>query len=157
VDHPDELRVDLDPTPGSSDWSDVRRVAMCVREVLEEHGLTGYPKTSGPRGIHIRTIASAYSVRPNPDACVSAPLGWDEVPDAELGDFRLDTVPARLKERGDPSAGLHKNRRLARAACSTWPRATRPGGSATRPGRRTSPSRRASRSGSSSRGRRKAS
>jgi bifunctional non-homologous end joining protein LigD len=78
------------------------------REVLEEHGLTGYPKTSGSRGIHIRTIASAYSVPPNTDACVSASLGWDEVPDAELGDFRLDTVPARLKERGDPSAGLHK-------------------------------------------------
>ncbi len=54
-----------------------------------------------------RTIASAYSVRPNADACVSAPLEWDEVPDAEMADFRLDTVPARLKEKGDPSAGLH--------------------------------------------------
>jgi len=163
VDHPDELRVDLDPTPGSSDWGDVRRVALCVREVLEEHGLAGYPKTSGSRGIHIyvrieqrwgftevrraalalareverrmpgkatskwwkeervgvfldynqnardRTIASAYSVRPNAEACVSAPLEWDEVPDAEMQDFRLDTVPARLKEKGDPSAGLHEH------------------------------------------------
>ena len=124
-DHPDELRVDLDPTPESSDWPDVRDVALCVREVLAEHDLTGYPKTSGSRGIHVyvhieqrwdftevrraalalareverrmpgratskwwkeervgvfldynqnardRTIASAYSVRPNPPACVS--------------------------------------------------------------------------------------
>jgi bifunctional non-homologous end joining protein LigD len=161
-DHPDELRVDLDPTPGSSDWSDVRDVALCVREVLDQHGLAGFPKTSGSRGIHIycrieqewgfievrraalalareverrmpgratskwwkeervgvfidynqnardRTIASAYSVRPTPDATVSAPLGWEEVPDAEIGDFRLDTVPARLAEVGDPSAGLHE-------------------------------------------------
>ena len=161
-DHPDELRVDLDPTPGSSDWTDVRRTALCVREVLTEHGLDGYPKTSGSRGIYVyahieqrwdftevrraalalareverrmpgratskwwkeervgvfldynqnardRTIASAYSVRPNADALVSAPLEWDEVPDAEMQDFRLDTVPTRLAERGDPSAGLHE-------------------------------------------------
>jgi bifunctional non-homologous end joining protein LigD len=161
-DHPDELRVDLDPTPDSSDWNDVRQVALCVRDVLDEHGLKGYPKTSGSRGIHIyariarrwaftdvrraalalareverrmpgkatskwwkeervgvfidynqnardRTIASAYSVRPTPEATVSAPLSWDEVPDAEISDFRLDTVPARLKKLGDPSAGLHE-------------------------------------------------
>ena len=161
-DHPDELRVDLDPTPGSSDWSYVRDVALCVREVLTEHGLEGYPKTSGSRGIHVyvhieqrwdftgvrraalalareverrmpgratsrwwkeervgvfldynqnardRTIASAYSVRPVPDALVSAPLLWEEVPDAELGDFSVKTVPGRLRELGDPSAGLHE-------------------------------------------------
>ena len=52
-DHPDELRIDLDPTPDSSDWSDVRRVALCVREVLEASGLAGFPKTSGSRGIHV--------------------------------------------------------------------------------------------------------
>jgi bifunctional non-homologous end joining protein LigD len=162
-DHPDELRIDLDPTPGSSDWGDVRRVALCAREVLEEHGLTGFPKTSGSRGIHIycrieqewdfldvrkaalalargverrmpgkatskwwkeervgvfidynqnardRTIASAYSVRPTPEATVSAPLRWEEVPEAEIGDFRLDTVPRRLAQIGDPSAGLDEN------------------------------------------------
>jgi DNA ligase D-like protein (predicted polymerase) len=162
-DHPDELRIDLDPTPGSTEWNDVRDVALCVREVLEEHGLTGYPKTSGSRGIHVyvrieqrwdftevrraalalareverrmpgratskwwkeervgvfldynqnardRTIASAYSVRPNPRALVSAPLTWDEVPDAELGDFSVATVPARVKKLGDPSAGLHEH------------------------------------------------
>ena len=137
-DHPDELRVDLDPTPGVP-FGDVRRVALSVREVLEEHGLAGFPKTSGSRGIHVlahiepcwpfvevrraalalareverrlprvatsrwwkeerhgvfvdynqnardRTVASAYSVRPNPDALVSTPLRWEEVPDVEPG------------------------------------------------------------------------
>ncbi len=56
-----------------------------------------------------RTIASAYSVRPHPDGLVSAPLAWEEVPDAEMGDFRLDNVPKRLDEKGDPSAGLEEN------------------------------------------------
>jgi DNA ligase D-like protein (predicted polymerase) len=157
LDHPDELRVDLDPTPEAS-FDDVRQVALCVREVLADHGaLTGYPKTSGSRGIHVyvrveprwtftevrraalalareverrvpklatskwwkeerhgvfvdynqnardRTIASAYSVRPTPDARVSTPLDWDEVPDVDPAELRLDTVPARLTERGDPS------------------------------------------------------
>ncbi|HEV2075682.1 MAG TPA: non-homologous end-joining DNA ligase [Thermoleophilaceae bacterium] len=158
-DRPDELRVDLDPTPEAS-FDDVRRVALCVRDVLTDYGLTGFPKTSGSRGIHVnvrieprwsftevrraalalareverrvpvlatsawwkeerhgvfvdynqnardRTVASAYSVRPGPDARVSAPLSWEEVPDAEPGDLRLDTVPARLAEVGDPSAGI---------------------------------------------------
>src|SRR6266516_3232093 len=159
LDHPDELRVDLDPTPEAS-WDDVRKVAMVVREVLDEHGLAGFPKTSGSRGIHVnvrvepehgftevrraalalareverrvpklatskwwkeerhgvfvdynqnardRTVASAYSVRPVPDARVSCPLEWDEVPDAEPADLRLDTVPERLKKTGDPAAGI---------------------------------------------------
>jgi DNA ligase D-like protein (predicted polymerase) len=158
LDHPDELRVDLDPTPESS-WADVRRVAMVVHEVLGEHGLRGYPKTSGSRGIHVnvrivpeqdftgvrraalalareverrtdratsrwwkeerhgvfvdynqnardRTVASAYSVRPTPDARVSCALEWDEVPDVEAAELRLDTVPARLAERGDPAADI---------------------------------------------------
>ena len=158
LDHPDELRVDLDPTPEAG-WADVRRVALVVREVLEEHGLRGWPKTSGSRGIHVnvrieprwdftgvrraalalareverrtdlatskwwkeerhgvfvdynqnardRTVASAYSVRPTPDARVSTPLRWEEVPDVELGDWRLDTVPDRLREHGDPAADV---------------------------------------------------
>jgi bifunctional non-homologous end joining protein LigD len=158
-DHPDELRVDLDPTPEAS-FADVRNVAMHVRDVLEEHGLTGYPKTSGSRGIHVlvrieqswdftevrraalalareverrapdiattawwkeerhgvfidfnqnardRTVASAYSVRPNEDALVCCPVMWDEVPDVELHDLRLDTVPARLEKTGDPCATI---------------------------------------------------
>ncbi|MGH7343016.1 MAG: DNA polymerase domain-containing protein, partial [Candidatus Rokuibacteriota bacterium] len=52
LEHPDELRVDLDPGPGTS-WDDVRRVALIVRDVLGEHELRGWPKTSGSRGIHI--------------------------------------------------------------------------------------------------------
>ena len=159
LDHPDELRIDLDPTPGV-EWDAVRRVAMCVREVLDDHGLTGFPKTSGSKGIHVnvrvkpehdftevrraalalareverripadatskwwkeerhgvfldynqnardRTVASAWSVRPTPDARVSMPLRWEEVPDVEPAELRIDTVPALLAERGDPSAGI---------------------------------------------------
>jgi len=159
LDHPDELRVDLDPGPGVA-FDDVRRTALVVRDVLGDHGLAGYPKTSGSRGIHInvrieprwsftqvrraalamsreverrapalcttkwwkeerhgvfldynqnardRTVASAYSVRPVPNARVSCPLEWDEVATVEPDDLRLDTVPARLAERGDPGAGI---------------------------------------------------
>jgi DNA ligase D-like protein (predicted polymerase) len=159
LDHPDELRVDLDPVPGVP-WDDIRRVALVAREVLVDHGLVGWPKTSGSRGIHVnvrierrwsfdqvrraaltlareierraptiatskwwkeerhgvfidynqnakdRTVASAYSVRPVPDARVSAPVTWDELPLCELGDFTLATVPARFREIGDPAAGM---------------------------------------------------
>jgi DNA ligase D-like protein (predicted polymerase) len=158
LDHPDELRVDLDPTP-EVPFSDARIVAMVVKDVLEEHGLTGYPKTSGKRGIHVyvrihpqwsftmvrraalalareverrsplattawwkeerhgvfvdfnqnardRTIASAYSVRPVSGAHVSCPLAWDEVPDVEIEDLRMDTVPQRFEEIGDPGASI---------------------------------------------------
>ena len=159
LDHADELRVDLDPTPEAS-WDDVRRLALVVRDVLADHGLAGFPKTSGSRGIHInvpiepehdfitvrraavalareterrapelattswwkeerhgvfidynqnardRTVASAYSVRPTPDARVSTPLSWDEVPDVEAAELRLDTVPDRVKQVGDPSQGM---------------------------------------------------
>jgi bifunctional non-homologous end joining protein LigD len=156
LDHPDELRVDLDPQPDVP-FSEVREVALGVREVLDAHGLQGFPKTSGSRGIHIyvrlapdhdflqvrtaalalareverqmpgratsrwwkeeregvfidynqnardRTIASAYSVRAVPDARVSCPLEWDEVADVEPAELTLQTVPARLRERGDPA------------------------------------------------------
>jgi len=159
LDHPDELRVDLDPTPEAS-WDDVRQVALVVRDVLVDHALTGFPKTSGSRGIHVnvriepehgftevrraalalareverrvpelatskwwreerhgvfvdynqnardRTVASAYSVRPVPDARVSTPLDWDEVADVEPGELRLDTVAERVARRGDPSAEI---------------------------------------------------
>ncbi len=162
LDHPDELRVDLDPTPEAS-WDDVRQVALVAREVLADHGLIGFPKTSGSRGIHInvrihpehdfiavrrgavalareverrvpelatsqwwkeerhgvfvdynqnardRTVASAYSVRPTPDARVSTPLRWDEVPDVEPAELRLDTVPARVAQLGDPSAEIDQH------------------------------------------------
>jgi bifunctional non-homologous end joining protein LigD len=159
LDHPDELRVDLDPGPGVP-FAEVREVALTVRAVLEEHGLRGYPKTSGSRGMHVyvrieprqgfeevrraalalareverrmpgratsrwwkeeregvfidynqnardRTVASAYSVRAVPDALVSCPLEWEEVPEVDPGELRLNTVPARLRERGDPSADI---------------------------------------------------
>src|SRR3954465_9729667 len=159
LDQPDELRVDLDPTPGIG-WDQVRRTAMVAHEVLTEHGLRGYPKVSGSKGIHInggiapdwsfldvrraalalareverrapdlatskwwkeerhgvfvdynqnardRTVASCYSVRPTPDARVSCALRWDEVPDVEPGDLRLDTVPERLRTVGDPAADI---------------------------------------------------
>jgi len=162
LEHPDELRVDLDPTPGVR-WSTVRKVAMCAKEVLEEHGLRGYPKTSGSRGIHVnvrierrwdyfevrraalalareverrlpknatskwwkeerhgvfvdynqnakdRTIASGYSVRPVPDARVCCPITWDEVPDVDPRELRLDTVPDRLRKTGDPAADIDSN------------------------------------------------
>src|ERR1035437_2492847 len=159
LEHPDELRVDLDPGPGVA-WDDIRRVALVVREVLGDNGLVGWPKTSGSRGIHInvrieprwsfdqvrraalalardverrapaiatskwwkeerhgvfidynqnakdRTVASTYSVRPVPDARVSAPVTWDELPACELGDFTIATVPGRFAAIGDPGAGI---------------------------------------------------
>src|SRR5271168_4365910 len=159
LDHPDELRVDLDPQPDVA-FAEVRDVALCVREVLEEHGLRGFPKTSGSRGMHVnvriepehpfeevrraalalareverrmphratsrwwkeeregvfidynqnardRTVASAYSVRAVADARVSCPLDWDEVPDVDPAELRLETVPERLRQRGDPAAGI---------------------------------------------------
>ncbi len=159
LDHPDELRVDLDPVPGVP-WSQVRDVALVVRESLEAVGLTGWPKTSGSRGIHVnvrieprwtypqvrraalalardveqrapsiatskwwkeerhgvfldynqnakdRTVASAYSVRPLPDARVSFPLRWDEVAEVVAEDFTLATVPAIFAGRGDAGAGI---------------------------------------------------
>ena len=155
LDHPDELRVDLDPGPGVA-WTDVRTVAMEVKALLEDVGLRGWPKTSGSRGMHVnvriqprwtftevrraaialsraverrvpalasskwwkeerhgvfldynqnakdRTTCSAYSVRPLPDARVSTPLDWREVPDCEPADFTVLTVPKRFAEIGDP-------------------------------------------------------
>ena len=160
LDHPDELRVDLDPVPGVT-WSDVRAVAEEVRAFLGELGLVGWPKTSGSRGMHIyvrierrwafdavrraalalsreierrmpgratskwwkeerqgvfldynqnakdRTIAAAYSVRPTPDARVSAPLAWDEVADCDPADFTLASMPARFATIGDPHARMN--------------------------------------------------
>ena len=202
LDRPDELRVDLDPTPGIG-WDAVRRTAMVVRDVLAEHGLRGYPKTSGSKGIHVnvriepawdflevrraalalareverrapdlatskwwkeerhgvfvdynqnardRTVASGYSVRPTPDARVSCALEWDEVPDVEPGDLRLDTVPDRLRSAGRPGGGHRRAARARSTSCTTSPGATRRAAWATRRGRRTSPSRRASPSGCS--------
>ena len=160
LDHPDELRIDLDPVPGVS-WDDVRKVALEVRAFLEDLGLRGWPKTSGSRGMHVnvrieprwtftevrraavalsravegrapnlatskwwkeerhgvfldynqnakdRTTCSAYSVRPLPDARVSTPLDWGEVPDCDPADFTILTVPERFAKIGDPHVGMN--------------------------------------------------
>jgi len=162
LDHPDELRIDLDPVPGV-EWPQIRTVAGIVRATLAEFGLVGWPKTSGSRGMHIyvrierrwdfarvrraalafareverrapelatskwwkeerrgvfldynqnakdRTIAAAYSVRPRPDARVSAPLTWDEVDASEPGDFTLTTMPKRFAELGDPHSAMDQH------------------------------------------------
>jgi bifunctional non-homologous end joining protein LigD len=160
LDHPDELRVDLDPMPGV-DWRQIVDVAMIARDVLTDHGLVGWPKTSGSRGIHVyarieprwdyrhvrlaaetvareverrapglatakwwkeergesvfvdfnqnakdRTVASAYSVRALPDARVSTPLDWDEVPGCHPEQFTVRTVIERFADRGDAAAGI---------------------------------------------------
>jgi bifunctional non-homologous end joining protein LigD len=162
LEHPDELRVDLDPCPGVS-WADVRIVALEVNSLLSEMGLRGWPKTSGSRGMHInvriqprwtfeqvrraalalsreierrlpavasskwwkeerhgvfldynqnakdRTTCSAYSVRPLPDARVSTPLYWHEVPACEPADFTVHTVPMRFAQIGDPHADMDQS------------------------------------------------
>ena len=160
TEHPDELRIDIDPQPGTT-FRDGKRVAALVREVLAEIGYTGWPKTSGNRGIHVfcriepnwefpvvrraalafareverrlpkkvttawwkeergkrvfidynqnardRTVASAYSVRGRPDATVSAPVTWDELPDVDTEDFSMATMPARFAAIGDVHAGI---------------------------------------------------
>jgi bifunctional non-homologous end joining protein LigD len=159
LDHPDELRVDLDPVPGV-EWPQIVQVALVAQAVLADFGLTGWPKTSGSRGFHVyarierrwdfaqvrraavalareverrapdlatakwwkeerhgvfvdynqnakdRTVASAYSVRPTPDARVSTPLAWDEVADCQPEAFTIDTVPERFARLGDPWRGM---------------------------------------------------
>ncbi|MDB5945217.1 MAG: eukaryotic-type primase-like protein [Ramlibacter sp.] len=159
LDHPDELRVDLDPVPGV-EWAQIRDVAAVAHEVLDDNDLTGWPKTSGSRGIHIivrierrwsfdevrraalalareverrapqlatskwwkevrhgvfvdynqnakdRTVASAYSVRPKPDARVSAPVTWAELQSCDPADFTMLTMPGRFAAIGDPHEGI---------------------------------------------------
>src|SRR5687767_13915598 len=159
LEHPDELRVDLDPVPGV-EWTQLRQVAGVVREALADVGLVGWPKTSGSRGVHVlvrierrwrfeqvrraalalardverrapalatsawwkeerhgvfvdynqnakdRTVASAYSVRPRPDARVSTPVSWQELDDCDPADFTLWTVPKRWQTIGDPHATI---------------------------------------------------
>ena len=90
LEHPDELRVDLDPGPGVS-WDFVRRVTLLVRDVLDEHGLRGWPKTSGSRGMHV-------NVR------IQRRWSFEQVRRAALA-----LAPARFAERGDASAG-HRQR-----------------------------------------------
>jgi DNA ligase D len=158
---PDEWRIDLDPGDACP-LDAVRRVAHVAREVLDELGAIGWPKTSGGSGVHIyvrvapeygfgavrraalafareverripgdattvwwrkdrdpgkvfvdynqnardHTIASAYSVRGNPHATVSAPIGWDEIDDVEPGELTIATMPERFARLGDLHAGI---------------------------------------------------
>ena len=162
LEHPDELRIDLDPVPGI-EWTQVQEVTSVARWVLHDVNLTGWPKTSGSRGMHIcvrlerrwafdevrraalalarevekrvpnlatskwwkeerhgvfvdynqnakdRTVASAYSVRPTPDARVSAPLTWDEVGECDPADFTLASMPARYDKIGDAHAAIDQH------------------------------------------------
>jgi bifunctional non-homologous end joining protein LigD len=162
LDHPDELRVDLDPVPGV-EWPQIQQVAHVARAVLDDVGLVGWPKTSGSRGIHLvvrleprwsfdevrqaalalarevelraprlatskwwkeerhgvfvdynqnakdRTVAAAYSVRPKPDARVSAPIAWDELDACDPADFTLASMPARFAKLGDLHAGIDRH------------------------------------------------
>jgi bifunctional non-homologous end joining protein LigD len=162
LDHPDELRVDLDPVPGVG-WDQVREVAEVAKAALEDFQLVGWPKTSGSRGLHLnvrierrwtfdevrraalalareverraptiatskwwkeerhgvfvdynqnakdRTVASAYSVRPKPDARVSAPLSWEELDSCDPADFTLATMPQRFARLGDRHAGIDQS------------------------------------------------
>jgi DNA ligase D len=160
VEHPDELRIDIDPQPGTA-FADAKQVAAIIRETLGEIGYTGWPKTSGNRGIHVacrieplwtfpevrrcalafareverrlpglvttawwkeergarvfidynqnardRTIASAYSVRARPDATVSAPVTWEELPEVETEDFTIPAMLERFARLGDVQAGI---------------------------------------------------
>jgi bifunctional non-homologous end joining protein LigD len=163
LDHPDELRIDLDPVPGV-DWKQIVDVAIVANEVLEDHGLIGWPKTSGSRGFHVyarieprwsfrevrlaaqtvarevenrapdlatsrwwkeerwgvfvdfnqnakdRTVASGYSVRPTPDARVSTPLAWAEVPDCRPEAYPLPALLDRYRTIGDPWEGIDGSR-----------------------------------------------
>ncbi|HEX7778336.1 MAG TPA: non-homologous end-joining DNA ligase, partial [Vicinamibacterales bacterium] len=162
LDHPDELRIDLDPVPGV-EWDQLRQVAHVVRATLDDFGLVGWPKTSGSRGVHVyvriepkwtfaevrraalafardverrapalatskwwkeerhgvfldynqnakdRTVAAAYSVRPKPDARVSAPLAWEELDTADPRDFTLRTMPGRFAAIGDRHADIDRH------------------------------------------------
>jgi len=158
---PDELRIDLDPGPGAG-LDECKQVAAVVHDVLTELGATGWPKTSGSKGLHVyvrieprfgfrevrraalafareverrapslvttawwkeergdgkvfldynqnardRTIAAAYSVRGKPWGPVSAPVAWEEIPDVEMADFTIATMPGRFAASGDLWAGI---------------------------------------------------
>jgi bifunctional non-homologous end joining protein LigD len=162
LDHPDELRIDLDPVPGVA-WDQIREVARTLQSTLDDFGLIGWPKTSGSRGIHVnvrierrwtfdevrrsalalareverraptlatskwwkeerhgvfldynqnakdRTVAAAYSVRPTPDARVSAPITWDDLTSVDPGDFTLASMPARFEKLGDLHAAVDRH------------------------------------------------
>jgi len=158
--HADELRIDLDPTPGVT-FPMVQEAAHEVKALFDEVGVVALPKTTGNRGIHVyarlehrwssyevraaavavarelerrrpdlitaawwkeergrrvfvdfnqnaphKTIFGAWSVRARPGAQVSTPFWWDELERIHPDDLTIQTVPARVEERGDPWAGM---------------------------------------------------
>ncbi|HZM33067.1 MAG TPA: DNA primase small subunit domain-containing protein [Burkholderiales bacterium] len=106
LDHPDELRIDLDPVPGVR-WRQVREVAVITRSLLEDFSLAGYPKTSGKRGLHIYVrIEPRWGFDEVRRAALALALRWEEVADCEPGDFTLASMPARFKRIGDPHAAI---------------------------------------------------
>jgi bifunctional non-homologous end joining protein LigD len=166
IERPDYLLIDLDPT-FDGQWPQVRKIALVVKEVMDELGLKGFPKTSGSTGLHVlapikpelgfpevrrlakamaqeierrigdqevatttwkvadrrgvfvdygqnardRTIASAYSIRPTPDARASAPLDWEEVRAVRPERFTLTTMRKRIDEVGDLTKGMWRHKR----------------------------------------------
>src|SRR6188472_2566731 len=121
IERPDYLLIDLDPSEGNP-WSHVREIAMLAKEAEERIGdqriATTTWKVADRLGVFVdygqnardRTIASAYSIRPTPDARASAPLRWDEVPTADPAAFTLDTMRARIEDVGDPTAGMWRRK-----------------------------------------------
>ena len=162
TDNPDQLRIDLDPQPGTG-FAEAVPAAFELRAVLNEAGLEAFVKTSGNRGIHVfapieptreflevrhaviavarelerrmpdavttnwwkeergekmfvdynqanrdRTMAGAYSPRALPNAAVSTPVTWEELPEVSPGDFTILTVPERLASTGDPWEHMHE-------------------------------------------------
>lgn len=162
--HADELRIDLDPSPGVT-FAMIQEGAALTRELLDELGVASHPKTTGNRGIHVyvrlqprwdgyqvraaavavarelerrrpdlmtaawwkeergsrvfvdfnqnaphRTVFGAWCVRASPHAQVSAPFDWAELSAIEPRELTIATVPDRLARRGDPWAGMSRDR-----------------------------------------------
>ena len=172
----------------------MRKIALVVKDVMDELGLKSFPKTSGSTGLHVlapikpelgfpevrrfakamaqeverrigdqevatttwkvadrrgvfvdygqnsrdRTIASAYSIRPTPDARASAPLDWDEVASVRPERFTLTTMRKRVDEVGDLTKGMWRHKRsLQPALLEARPGAGRPEQARQRPPPRT--------------------
>ena len=173
VDLVDQLRIDLDPQPGT-DFADAVPAALELRKIMTEAGLDPYVKTSGGRGLHVfahvtptdfidarhaaiaigrelarrmpeqvtvswwkeergerifvdfnqmardRLMASPYSIRPVPQARVSAPLAWEELADVRPDDFTVVTMPQRFAELGDLWEGLYTSAPASLATAIEW-------------------------------------
>jgi len=169
----DQLRIDLDPQPGTT-FADAVPAAHELRAVLGDAGLEGFVKSSGGRGLHVyapvqpldfidarhatiaiarelarrmpdrvttswwkeergerifvdfnqmardRLMSSAYSIRPTPEARVSAPLTWEELDEVSPDDFTVVTMPDRFAERGDVWAPFYAAEPASAATALAW-------------------------------------